>query len=396
MRPLIGSLALILALLFSGSLHAQDAPAHKPFGRWQASGYVKSLQSAFFIDPLPPLFPFETSLYDNLIHQRLNLAWYGSEQFTLHVEWRNRLFWGDQVRLFGDQFIALQDNDDFFDLSWGEASAKGVAIHSTIDRLYGTWASGNWEISLGRQRINWGISTVWNPNDLFNAFSFIDFDYEERPGSDALRVQYWMGFASRAELAIKLADRLDESVIAALYAFNAHEYDFQLIAGKMRDDWVLGGGWAGSIREAGFKGELTTFYNPDLDSARLNLAATVGLDYMWDNSFYLNTGLLYSSTGTTEGVTDLFTYQPSAKNLWPFRYAVFVMGSYPFTPLLNGSLAVIYSPGKSHTAFLNPSLTISIADNWDLYLTGQLQAARQDDAYELPLKALFMRLKVAY
>ena len=38
------------------------------------------------------------------------------------------------------------------------------------------------------------MNLVWNPNDLFNAFSFVDFDYEERPGSDALRIQKYTGY----------------------------------------------------------------------------------------------------------------------------------------------------------------------------------------------------------
>ncbi len=393
MRRLIGSLLGCVAFL---SFLGAQPTAPKPFSRWAASGYVKSLQSAFFIEPLPPLFPFEAVWYDNFIHQRLNLAWYGSERFTFKVEWRNRLFWGDQVRLLGAQFIALQDNDDFLDLSWGKAFANGVAVHSTLDRLYALYLRGPWEVSLGRQRINWGISTIWNPNDLFNTFSFIDFDYEERPGSDALRIQYWLDFAARLELAVKWADRLDETVVAALYAFHVRAYDFQLIAGKMQADWVLGGGWAGSIGQAGFKGELTAFYDPMRDSARFNLAATAGLDYMWSNSFYLNVGLLFNSTGTSQQLTDLFTYRPSAKRLWPFRYALFVMGAYPFTPLLNGNVTLVYSPGRHHTLFLNPSLALSIADDWDLHLVGQLQATRTGTAYRMPLKAGFIRLKFAF
>ena len=34
----------------------------------------------------------------------------------------------------------------------------------------------------GRQRINWGQTFVWNVNDVFNAYSYFDFDYKERPG----------------------------------------------------------------------------------------------------------------------------------------------------------------------------------------------------------------------
>ena len=43
---------------------------------------------------------------------------------------------------------------------------------------------------IGRQRINWGTTTIWNPNDIFNAYNFLDFDYEERPGMDGGKFQY--------------------------------------------------------------------------------------------------------------------------------------------------------------------------------------------------------------
>ncbi|RMH60202.1 MAG: hypothetical protein D6685_10450 [Bacteroidetes bacterium] len=376
------------------------APAQTPGAgggkAWQASGYVKALQSAIFLEPLPPRFPAATQLYDNLIHHRLNLDWYAGEHLSLQLGWRNRLFWGDQVRLFGASFIDQQDGDaaGLIDLSRGHASSSGVAVHTTLDRLYATWARGAWEVHLGRQRINWGISTLWNPNDLFNTFSFVDFDYEERPGSDALRILRYLGFAARAELAIRLADHLDESVIAALYAFNRAEYDVQLLAGRMQTDWVLGAGWAGALGQAGFKGEWTAFYDPGAD--RIDLAATATVDYMWPGSLYLNAGFLYTSTGTTDGALDLFGYRPSPKTLYPFTYSLLLTSSYTFTPLLNGSLTLIYSPGPSHTTFLNPTLTLSIADNWDLTLVGQLEALRRDDTGTLPVRAAFLRLRFSY
>ncbi|QXD13784.1 hypothetical protein GQ464_009895 [Rhodocaloribacter litoris] len=397
MRSLTGKVLLLGLLLGPVPLvgSAQTPDAGGSLDPWQASGYVKILQSAIFLEPVSPRLPFETQLYDNLLHQRLNLDWYASEHLSLQLGWRNRLFWGDQVRLFGASFIELQEEgDELLDLSWGHASPSGVAVHSAIDRLYATWTRGLWEVRLGRQRINWGISTIWNPNDLFNTFSFVDFDYEERPGSDALRIQRYLGFAARLELAVRPAGRLDEAVIAGLYAFNRAEYDVQILAGRMRTDWVLGAGWAGALGEAGFKGEWTAFYDPEAD--RIDLAATVALDYMWPGAFYLNAGFLYTSTGTTDGALDLFGYRPSAKTLYPFTYSLLLTSSYAFTPLLNGSLTLIYSPGPSHTTFLNPTLTLSIADNWDLALVGQLEALRRDGTGTLPVKAAFLRLKFSY
>ena len=70
---------------------------------------------------------------------------------------------------------------------------------------------------IGRQRINWGVNLAWNPNDLFNAYSLIDFDYQERSGVDAIRFQYYTGEMSSIEFAIQPGENIDKSIIAALF-----------------------------------------------------------------------------------------------------------------------------------------------------------------------------------
>ena len=65
-----------------------------------------------------------------------------------------------------------------------------------------------WELTLGRQRINWGVNLAFNPNDLFNAYSLIDFDYQERPGSDAIRFQYFTNELSSFETAVQFGKSL--------------------------------------------------------------------------------------------------------------------------------------------------------------------------------------------
>ncbi|MBK7873230.1 MAG: hypothetical protein IPJ74_22450 [Saprospiraceae bacterium] len=148
------------------------------------------------------------------------------------------------------------------------------------------------------------------------------------------------------------------------------------------------------MKDAGFKGEATYFV--PIDEGNSSFAATFALDYVFSNSLYGNLGYLYNSNGTTKGdVTGLFNFQLSAKNLYPFRHAIFTQISYPFTPLLNGGAAIIYSPVKSHALFINPTLTYSLAQNWDLDLVGQL-VFNEAKNYTSPIQALFLRLKWSY
>ena len=79
----------------------------------------------------------------------------------------------------------------------------------TFDRLFIEWNKEKWNIRIGRQRINWGINLAFNPNDIFNAYNFLDFDYEERPGVDAARVQYYYGSFSGLDLVTVSYTHLD-------------------------------------------------------------------------------------------------------------------------------------------------------------------------------------------
>lgn len=358
------------------------------------SGYIKDLQSLFIInnpDPVPDLL-----FQDNLIHNRLNFKWYINDNFTLRAEARNRIFWGDQIRFSGGEtFLEQIDQaNDFFDLSFGKADDRGLAFHTMIDRLYMDWTKGNWEIRLGRQRINWGISTVWNPNDVFNAFSFTDFDYEERPGSDVLRIKYYTGVTSSIEIAVKAFNDIDTLTAAALWKFNKWNYDFQLLSGVVNRDFVLGAGWAGNIKNAGFKGEFSWFRS--LEGTEDSFAATFGIDYSFSNSIYLSGGFLFNSNGTIDGnITTLFSFELSAKNLYPYKYALFSQVNYPISPLLTGGMAIIYSPVQAHALFINPVLTYSIKENWDLDFIGQLVFNR-NDGYKSPVQAMFIRLKYSF
>lgn len=100
---------------------------------------------------------------------------------------------------------------------------------------------------------------MWNPNDIFNAYSFFDFDYVERPGSDALRLQYYNSEVSSTELAVKM-NRDKQVTAAGLYKFNAFEYDFQVLGGTLNQtDYVVGCGWSGAIESVSFRGELSYF-----------------------------------------------------------------------------------------------------------------------------------------
>ena len=217
-------------------------------------GYLSNMQSAL-IEHLEG-----TWITDNLIHNRLHFTWYISNSFTTNIEVRNRFIYGEFVKWIPGYPELIDNEQGWLDLSGNILQEESFLFHSAVDRFWIDFTKGNLQIRAGKQRINWGQNMMWNPNDIFNAFSFFDFDYIEKPGSDALRIQYYTGVSSVAEVAVKL-DHNDDITAAGKFRFNKWNYDFQFLAGVLNsEDYVIGTGWSGDIKGAGFRGEATYFH----------------------------------------------------------------------------------------------------------------------------------------
>ncbi len=403
MRFFLVFILLIIPLFLSAQEEDSLGSQPKKIRKWELGGYVKNMQTVYFIDSLNLYFKDQV-LLDNLIHNRLNFKWYISKSFTFKFDLRNRIFTGELMKLttdFADQVDKnasnpLLDRSAWYSPSWLLLNKKGIVIHSMIDRMYFEYLKGKWEIRMGRQRINWGITNYWNPNDIFNTYNFTDFDYEERPGTDAVRVTYYTGLLSKIEIAVQAFDSKSNINAAALWQFNKKGYDFQLMGGMSLNYLVSGFGWAGNIKKVSFKGEASYFYALK-DSVKHNFLGSINADYIFKNSLFINGGFLFNSNGSNSGnISNLFNFRLSARNLYPYRYSLMLAAAYPFTPVFMVNLALVYSPGKSHALFLSPTLSYSIAQNWDFDLVGQIVLNAEQKKYKSPLQLLFLRVKWSF
>jgi hypothetical protein len=329
------------------------------------SGYTSAMQSITF-DSLKGNFT-----NDNLIHNRLNFKGYLGDHITFAVEMRNRIFTGDAVK--NSSYAQMIGTDPgVFDLSWNLANEKSFLINSTIDRYWLDLNYGKFQARIGRQRINWGQTLVWNPNDIFNAYSFFDFDYIERPGSDAIRLQYYPASSSAVEFAIK-TDRKKNVTAAALYRFNKWDYDIQFLAGFANgSDVVAGAGWSGALGSISFRGEASWFQPSHgfADSTGRGLF-TVGFDKVFKGNSMAQLQVMYCNDPLK--LTDFNTFYTgdlSSKDLAFSRFSAFGQYSYPVTPLLNISVSAMWFPDLNGY-FAGPSLDFSLAENVDFSLIWQ-------------------------
>lgn len=345
---------LILSVL-PLSLTAQDSLAKKRMLSF--SGYLKDLEWVRFDKG------FNNATATNLLHNRMNVKWNPGQNWNGGLEVRNRLYWGDDVRVLPDFKRQLRNENEAVDLSVNWLNTRSAILHSNVERLWMEFKKNRWNIRAGRQRINWGITNTWNPNDIFNSYNFLDFDYEERPGSDAIKGQFLINDLSNIEVAV--AGTGHRPIMAARYSTNYRNFDLQWNTGIYQSKFTAGFGWAGSIKDAGFKGEAQFYADQEKGSSRLLLVLEG--DYVFKNGWYLSSAFLYNEKGLDRPLHGLEQpiLEASPRNLMPAKWNILVNTSKEFTPIFDGSINVVYAPGMN-LLILFPTLHYNLKTDLDI------------------------------
>ena len=372
-------------ILFVGTAVSQEKPKSLTF-----SGYISTMQSVMF-DSLSGKF-----VNENLIHNRLNFKGSVNENITFAAEFRNRLFMGDMVQSNPSYSKQIASDNGLADLSWNILNKQSFFLNTTIDRLWMDFNYGKFQARVGRQRINWGQTLVWNPNDIFNAYSYFDFDYVERPGSDAVRLQYYPNSSSAFEIAVK-EDYKSDITAATLYRFNTWGYDIQFLAGYYNsEDLVLGVGWSGSIGSVSFRGEASWFQSAvNFSDSTGTGIFTIGYDKTFKNNSMGQFQIMYCNNPVKlNSFSSLYLGNMSAKDLAFSRFSAFGQFSYPMTPLFNLSVSVMWFPDLKGF-FAGPSLDYSLAENVDFSLFWQHFKSKAN-IYQTQMNLGFLRVKVSF
>ena len=384
---------MILLCFYAMQVTAQEEPK-----KYELGGYVSNLQSVQFEDAKGMW------MNDNLIHNRLNFDWFPNDKLTFKMGVRNRIFTGESVKTIPSYGDFLNSSElGIMDLNWNVINEQSIILNTNIDRLYFQYQTDKFSVTVGRQRINWSKTFAWNPNDIFNAYSFFDFDYVERPGSDAFRFEYFTGMVSSIELAAKI-DKNEDITAAALWRFNKWNYDFQTMAGLLNSsEYVVGGGWSGAVKSLDFKGEFTYLHPKDnMRDTAGQFVGSISAGYTFQNSFNLMFEFLYSDIqeGGISDFSDYYYQSLSVKTLSFTEYNLFGQASYQITPLLMGTLSCMYYP-KIKGYFVGPSFDYSFSDNLFASVvvqtfSGEMKDSMTEELNRASATYAFLRLKWSF
>jgi hypothetical protein len=362
---------LFLLFLTISSTYAQE--------KITMDGYISNTFSLYGIE--------DVTLWENSFMDRFNFRVYPTNWLTGAIDFRSRIITGNTLTTIPGYSDGLGNDPGYMNMTLLDngniGKNAGYALTTVVDRLWLQFTFGNLEAIVGRQRINWGQTLVWNPNDIFNSYSYFEVDYPERPGSDAIRLQYYTGNASTIELVAK-TDSSKRVTAAGYFRFNTLGFDIQLLGGVYQEeDLFLGAGWSGNLGPTGFRGELSYFRDLGQFSDTTGyLMASTGFDYTFSNSFMIQAEALYSALAKEMDINNFLQFYGGnldVKTLGFTPWTFFLNLSYPITPLLTASMASMWYPAWDGF-FLGPSLDLSIRSNMALSLIFQYFSAEFENS----------------
>jgi hypothetical protein len=377
--------SMVIRLLF---LLAATASSGQDSSRAALNGYIK------FLHETDVLHQPDTLLTGQLLHQRLNFRMDPGKGWKIRASLRTRFYYGQNISVVPDFGKLLEQRQQLIDLDLLILDEQEAVLFMESDRLNVSWQDERWNICLGRQRINWGINLVWNPLDIFNTYDILDFDYEERAGTDAVRIRY----TSSDKLSIDLAAAPkpdSNSVYAGMLRTHAGSYDLQFMGGFIDGQPVAGYGWAGNIGDFGFKGEATWYPSSERMERQFSLATTI--DYGPGRGWYTYASLLYQENTPSSGmnlVEETRLVPPDPKTLMPFRWSVYLGASKQLGAAWSTQSGIILGEPDNHI-ILTPSITCEATQDLDLLLTSQLYLAGTE-AWGFSGGSIFLRMKYSF
>jgi opacity protein-like surface antigen len=336
---------------------------------FEFSGYLSGLHSTGYDDVYDDWSSF------NKINNRVNLQFWASSDFTIKLEVQNRLYNGSYLSRFPEFSSSLTSAADYLNLSHIWSQQSSTVIQSRVDRLYVDYTKGGISLRIGRQRINWGQTLVWNVTDIFNSYSVFEIDNLEKYGCDAMRLSFFASPASVVEAAVKV--NADKKITSAIMSrINYNEIDYQIQAGLVDEaDIMIGSGITSSFRGFTLRTEGAYYIPIDKDETESStLLICVGLDYVFSNNMAVQGEVLYNqlnNKGLNELFEVLFVAPVAAKTLSISEWNYALNYLYPASPRLNLSLSSLFFADYSGF-YLSPSVDFKLIKNLDLTALCQL------------------------
>ena len=259
--------------------------------------------------------------YDGYVEGRLKSKFYFGKWGYFNIHYEAVLSGGDTRSktkdlerlfpgLYKESWIVggpVEDDRRLMDLTSTIDEDDEYILYHRLDRLSLTLLPKWGVVCIGRQAVTWGNGLLFNPMDLFNPFSPVDFERDYKIGDDMVSTQFSVNNIGDFQfLYVPRRDEIsgdvnwDQSSLAGKLHFAKGTTEFDVMAAKHYKDAVLGIGSVGYLGETAWRLDATwTFMNED-KSKDGYMSLVANLDYSWvwwEKNFYGFIEFYYNGLG---------------------------------------------------------------------------------------------------
>ena len=252
-------------------------------------------------------------------------------------------------------------NRQLINLKWTPVDEKNFQLTHFIDRLYLRQDFKRGNIILGRQRIAMGTGRIWNPTDLFNPVNPASYFKIEKDGADAVSGKFAFGNFTDFLAVFNPQEKIRNSNYGFRFRTNYSGYDLSLMGGYFDDRIIIGGDFAGSVLNAGVRGEGIISVDKSNSKDRF-IKFILGIDNQFTPKVYALAEYHYNGEGKTERSEYDFSRLENGEIQNLSRNYLCLSSSYLVNPLVNITLSDITNFNDG-SGFINFLTSFSAKDN---------------------------------
>lgn len=279
--------------------------------------------------------------------------------------------------------------DDLANAWLSEADQRSsTRIGHEIDRAVYERRFAHGAISIGRQAIDWGSGRLWQPLNLFGAFSPTDLDTDFKPGIDAVSgVWYPTHFSSFTVTHVWAPEdeaELENSAAVHYRSRIGAASEYSLVAGSVLGKRVAGGSFESVLGGMGWRIEGVRYEFDDRNGDAFYWIA--GVDYQFDSGLLLVAEWYDNSRGAdTESSLAGAAEEPMVIYGLQQQLSRHVLGvtlEKELTPLLHGGYTMLAAgvddeAGETALSLLHQfNLSFSLGNESDLLLSVLLASGK--------------------
>lgn len=260
-----------------------------------------------------------------------------------------------------------------------------------------TWGTESRSLTLGRQPVQFTVTSSFSPNDFFAPFAPQQFYRIYKPGIDALRYEHRLADLTQFSLVGVLGYEEDpdsangwsrepawqRTSVLGRYARSAGGLEWGVLAGVVRENTVVGASLQGELTDwLGIRAE-GHYRDSHQDAVSSGSILSVGLEHRFASSLTVRLEQMYNSFGYSSiaAADQALATGILEPGYLGQHYTAFDAG-YEFSPLLTGELLYLRNwTDGSHSFSLYA--VYSLADEAELALQVTLPEGKGPDAHSL-------------